>query len=139
MPAGAIAAFESSLREAAVAWDCLAPQDLHVLTRAHYPGFAVPAGMAAALAQPSAVALAFTDHANLAVSRPMLGTAARMRAAVGVIVAAGGERAREIGEAAVPSVTAASEPALAAALSRLLAGRAPIVIDATGMRPVASV
>ena len=139
MPAGAIAAFESSLREAAVAWDCVAPQDLHVLARAHYHGFAIPAAVAAALAQPSTVGLAFTDHTNLAASLATLGTAARMRTAVGVIATGGGERTGDIGELVVPSITAASEPALAVALSRLLAERTPIVIDATGIRLDASV
>jgi acetolactate synthase-1/2/3 large subunit len=139
MPAGAIAAFEPSRHDGAVAWDCVAPEDVHVLARSHLDGFAFPAAVAAALARPSAVALAFTDHANLAVSQEALVTAARLRRPVGVIVTGNGERAREVGEAPVAFVTAASERALAAALSRLLAERGPLVIDATGMRPVASV
>lgn len=134
MPAGTIAAFESALGGAAVAWDCVAPEELHVLVRSELEGFAVPAAVAAALARPSDVALAFTDAGNLAAAAEALATATRAGAAVGIVVT-GAQPITTTGAI----VRAASEPALAAGLSRLLAQRRPLVIDATGMRAMPSV
>jgi acetolactate synthase-1/2/3 large subunit len=142
MPGTTAAAFEASLRSGAHAWDCVTPEDLCVLARSDLAGFAVPAAVASSLARAGSVALAFTDRASLAAAGEALASASRLRAAIGVIVTGGDPEARRglpgghaVGGRGddVPVHPATTAPALGAALSRLLAERRPIVIDATGM------
>jgi acetolactate synthase-1/2/3 large subunit len=128
MPAGTVAAFEARLLPAAAAWDCVSPAELHVPSRSAFVGFAVPAAIAAALAQPPVAALAFTDAAGFAASRAALATLAASGVSVGVIVT---------GEVPLPRaatdgvVRAATESVLAVTLARVLAERRASVIDAT--------
>jgi thiamine pyrophosphate-dependent acetolactate synthase large subunit-like protein len=112
MPAGTVATFEQRLRPGAVAWDCVAPVDLHVPARASVEGFAVPAALAAALVRPSIVTLAFTDAAGLAAARATLAAAERHEAALGVIV----------------TDSAMTDALLARSLTRLLTERRPMVV-----------
>ena len=112
MPAGTVAAFEQRLRPGAVAWDCVAPVDLHVPARASVEGFAVPAALAAALVRPSVVTLAFTDAAGLAAARAALAAAERHGVALGVIV----------------TDSVVTDALLARSLSRLLTERRPMVV-----------
>lgn len=130
MPAGTIAAFEASLMHAATAWDCVSPADLHVPARSRLAAFAVPAAIAAALARPSAVSLAFTDTAGLDASRGMLALAGRLGVALGVVVT-GDTVVSRVEDRDVPFVRATTEAVFAVALSRLLAQRRPMLIDAT--------
>ncbi|MBI2206061.1 MAG: thiamine pyrophosphate-binding protein [Candidatus Rokubacteria bacterium] len=141
MPAGTIAAFDSALRDAAAGWDCVAPGDLVVTARAEARGFAVPAAIAAASLRRDAVALAFTDVAGFGAAAGELATAARVGAAIGVIVVGDDDTARAA--IAVPPgvshVRAATSTSLAIELGRVLGERRPLVVDATASaatRPV---
>ena len=133
-PAGTIATFDSALREAATAWECVAPGDLVVPARAAAHGFALPAAIAATQLRRGAVALAFTDAAGFATAAMELATAARCGAAVGVIVV--GDDPAHLAERAsvdgVAHVRASTPASLTLALARLLNERQPLVVDATG-------
>lgn len=130
MPAGTIAAFEASVLSAAIAWDCVSPADLHVPARSRFVPFAVPAAIAAALARPSVVSLAFTDAVGLDASRMMLPVATRLGVAIGIVVT-GDVAASRAEDRTVAVVRATTEAVFSVALSRLLAERRPMIIDIT--------
>jgi thiamine pyrophosphate-dependent acetolactate synthase large subunit-like protein len=122
-PAGTIAAFDATLRDAAAAWDCVTPEDVLVPARSALAPFALPAAVGAALASPAAVVLCFTDATASATTDAAVAVARARGVALGVIAL--GPLA-----AALPRVPAGTEPALAMAIARLLAERRPLVLDA---------
>jgi acetolactate synthase-1/2/3 large subunit len=133
--AGTIAAADGGRCEAALtaAWAAVGPYELLVPGPAGPPSFAVAAALASQLACPDRRALAFADAAGLAPDDDALAVAARVAAPI-VVIALGPPGAGDpLGVAAglgLAGVPAAAESALAPALVRALAARAPSVIDA---------
>jgi len=134
-------------------WDCAAPHDLLISNGLSTMGFALPAAIGAALAEPSRPVVAFTGDAGLAMCIGELMTARQQNAPVIVVVFNDGslslidikQQARELPPEGVrwarpdfarvaqgfglPAWIARGEPEYRAAIADALAARGPALVD----------